>query len=217
MPVIGGNVSFYNESRGADIHPTPVAGVLGLIEPLEAVPAPPALREGDTIVVLGDTHPELSGSEWAAVLHDAVGGMPPRADLDRARALHELVAGLVRDRDVTGVHDCADGGLAVTLAEMACEGGTGFRVDLAQAPAAASCTPAEACFSESASRVVVTVDREQLAAVLARAATAGVPAAAIGTAGGTRLVAADAFDVDLDEAQHAWRDAIPNLMSASGA
>jgi phosphoribosylformylglycinamidine synthase len=216
IPVIGGNVSFYNESRGADIHPTPVAGVLGLIEPLDAPPAPPALREGDTIVVLGDTYAELGGSEWAAVLHDAVGGMPPRADLERARALHDLVAGLVRDRDVNGVHDCADGGLAVTLAEMACEGGTGFRVELAHAPGAAHCTTAEACFSESASRVIVTVDREQLAGVLASAATAHVPAAAIGTAGGTRLVAADAFDVDLDEAQHAWRDAIPNLMSTRG-
>jgi phosphoribosylformylglycinamidine synthase subunit PurL len=216
IPVIGGNVSFYNESRGADIHPTPVAGVLGLIEPLTAVPPSPALRDGDTIVVLGDTHAELGGSEWAAVLHDAVGGRPPRADLDRARALHDLVIGLVRDADVTGVHDCADGGLAVTLAEMACAGGTGFRVDYALAPGAAECTPAEACFSESTSRVVVTVDRDQLAAVLSSAATAGVPAAAIGTAGGSRLVAANAFDVDLDEAQHAWRDAIPNLMSASG-
>jgi len=73
------------------------------------------------------------------------------------------------------------------------------------------------CFSESASRVVVAVDREQLVAVLASAATANIPAAAIGTAGGTRLVAANAFDVDLDAVQHAWRDAIPNLMSASGA
>jgi phosphoribosylformylglycinamidine synthase len=138
--------------------------------------------------------------------------MPPAADLDRACALHDLVRDLVSDREVNGVHDCADGGLAVALAEMAFAGDTGFRVDLERAPEAASLTPAEACFSESASRVVLSVARDNLAAVLARAATAGVPAGAIGDAGGPRLVAANAFDLSLDQARATWRDAIPKLM-----
>ncbi|MCU1428728.1 MAG: phosphoribosylformylglycinamidine synthase subunit, partial [Actinomycetia bacterium] len=212
IPVIGGNVSFYNESRGADIHPTPVAGVLGLIEPLEQAPPTVALSQRDAIVVLGETRAELGGSEWAAVMHDARGGMPPVADLDVAKRLHELVAGLVNDRDVNGLHDCADGGLAITLAEMAFASDVGFRVDLANAPGAGSLTPAEACFSESASRVVLSVDQHNVAAVLARAATANVPAAVIGDVGGTRLVAANAFDVTLHDAHAQWRDAIPNLM-----
>src|SRR5689334_23552112 len=87
IPVVGGNVSFYNESRGADIDPTPVVGVLGLIEPLDAAPPPAALRAGDAIVVLGETAAELGGSEWA-LRHDANGGMPPVAGIDTARRLH---------------------------------------------------------------------------------------------------------------------------------
>jgi phosphoribosylformylglycinamidine synthase len=129
--------------------------------------------------------------------------------------LHDLVIGLVRDREVSGAHDVSDGGLAVTLAEMAFASGVGFRADLSRAPGDEPCTPAEAWFSESACRVVLSVGRDKVAAVLARAASAGVPAARIGDATGTRLVAANAFDVALDDARRAWRDAIPNLMSSA--
>jgi phosphoribosylformylglycinamidine synthase len=212
IPVIGGNVSFYNESRGADIDPTPVVGVVGLVEELTAAPPGVGWRSGDAIVVLGETRAELGGSEWAAVVHGLDGGAPPAADLERARALHELVAALVREREVTGVHDASDGGLAVTLAEMAFASGVGFRVQLA----VDGCTPAEAWFSESASRVVVAADPDAVAAVLARAQVAGVPAVVIGEAGGDRLRATGAFDVGLAEAHAAWRDAIPKALGGVG-
>jgi phosphoribosylformylglycinamidine synthase len=215
IPVVGGNVSFYNESRGADIHPTPVAGVLGLLEGLETPPPGLALQRGDAIIVLGSTAAELGGSEWAAIVHGHVGGMPPAADVDAAARLHSLVAGVVADREVNGVHDCSDGGLAVTLAEMAFAGEVGFSVDLASAPGASSLLPSEACFSESSSRVIVSVAQENVAAVLARAATSRVPAAVIGTATGDRLVAANAFNVELTTAQHTWTTALPRLMGAS--
>ncbi|MGQ0825093.1 MAG: phosphoribosylformylglycinamidine synthase subunit PurL [Actinomycetota bacterium] len=210
IPVIGGNVSFYNESRGADIDPTPVVGVLGLIEPLDDAPPPVRVRTGEALIVLGSTQAELGGSEWAAVLHGLTGGMPPAADLDAARALHTLVAELVADREVAGVHDVADGGLAVALAEMAFGGGVGFRVDLATD----GCSAAEACFSESTSRVVVAVERDRVAAVLGRAAVAAVAASVVGEGGGARLTATGAFDVPLPDAHGAWRDAIPILMGA---
>ena len=106
--------------------------------------------------MLGETRPELGGSEWAAIVHGLDGGAPPVADLDAAVKLHALVAELVREREVTGVHDVSDGGLAVALCEMAFAGDTGFRVDLATAPAPASCSAAEAAFGESTSRVVVS-------------------------------------------------------------
>jgi phosphoribosylformylglycinamidine synthase len=208
IPVIGGNVSFYNESRGADIHPTPVVGVLGLVEPLPDVPPGAQLAPGDAIVVLGATKPELGGSEWAAVLHGETGGRPPVADLDAARGLHEVVASLVAAREVSGVHDASDGGLAVALAEMAFGGRVGFRVDLATD----GCTPAEACFGESASRVVVAVSSARVASVLDRAVAAGVPAQVVGEATGDRLVAVGAFDVALADAEQAWRDALPRLL-----
>jgi len=206
IPVVGGNVSFYNESRGRDIDPTPVIGVVGLIDKLTSVPPGPRLGDGDALVLLGHTAPELGGSEWAG-LHGLRGGAPPDADLDRALTLHDLVRGLVVERAVRGVHDCAEGGLAVTLAEMAVAGECGFLVALGT-----DLVPSVAWFSESASRVVVAVDPEHAAALVDRARTANVSAQLLGTAGGDRLVAEGAFDVALADATSAWRDAIPTAL-----
>jgi phosphoribosylformylglycinamidine synthase subunit PurL len=215
IPVIGGNVSFYNASNGADIHPTPVVGVLGLIDELGPELPGTRLVADESILVLGETRAELGGSEWAAVVHGLDGGSPPVADLDAARRLHALVSDLVREREVTGVHDVSDGGLAVALCEMAFGGQTGFRVDLLNAPGARACTAAEVAFGESASRVVVTVAAEQVAAVLGAAAAAGVPVAVIGRAGGDSCIADGAFSVPLAAALNAWRDAIPTLMQSA--
>jgi phosphoribosylformylglycinamidine synthase len=205
LPVVGGNVSFYNESLGHDIDPTPVVGLLGLIDELDDRPPPPALVDGCHIVVLGETATELGGSEWAAVVHGLDGGMPPRADLVAGRTLHELVRALVTGGLVDGVHDCSDGGLAIALAEMAIAGECGFDVTIGAA--------AE-CFSESASRVIVAVDAALTDDVVARAAAAGVPASDIGVARGDHLVAQGAFDVSLADATAAWREAIPNALAA---
>jgi phosphoribosylformylglycinamidine synthase len=204
LPVIGGNVSFYNESRGADIDPTPVVGVIGLIDALTDVPPPAQLRDGDTIVLLGTTRPELGGSSWAT-LHGLRDGAPPEADLDVAARLHALVADLVRERIPAGVHDCSDGGLAVALSEMAIHGEVGFDVDLGDALA---------CFSESTSRVVLSVPPDRVDDVLRRAGAARVPAEVLGVATGARLVAAGAFAVDLETATRTYREAIPAIMGA---
>ena len=205
LPVVGGNVSFYNESLGHDIDPTPVVGVLGVLDELDDRPPSAALAGGTRILVLGDTANELGGSEWAAVVHGLDGGMPPRADTAAAHALDDLVRTLVAGGLVDGVHDCSDGGLAVALAEMAIAGECGFDVSIGGALE---------CFSESASRVVCAVDPVLVDEVLSRAGTAGVPAADVGEAGGDRLVAAGAFDVALVDATRAWRDAIPNALGA---
>ncbi len=212
IPVVGGNVSFYNASQGTDIHPTPVVGVLGLIDDLRAAPPGVRLAAGESIVVLGETRAELGGSEWAAIVHGLAGGRPPVADLDAAARLHPLAAEMVSEREVVGVHDVSDGGLAVALCEMAFGGQTGFRVDLLAAPGTRRCTAAEAAFGESTSRVAVAVAPEHVAAVLGRASAAGVPAAVIGQAGGDQCIADGAFSVRLADAHAAWRDAIPNLM-----
>ncbi|HEY7440089.1 MAG TPA: phosphoribosylformylglycinamidine synthase subunit PurL [Acidimicrobiia bacterium] len=207
IPVIGGNVSFYNESRGTDIDPTPVVGVIGLREGLDAPPPPAALGSGDRILLLGETRAELGGSEWAR-LHGLHGGLPPAADLDAARKLHALVAELVVEHRVRGVHDCSEGGLAVALAEMAIAGSVGFVVDLGDPLG---------CFSESASRVVVSVAPEGVDDIFAAAARAGVPATLLGEAGGTVLDADSAFRVELDVVSRTWRDAIPSIMSGARA
>ncbi|HEX9505622.1 MAG TPA: phosphoribosylformylglycinamidine synthase subunit PurL [Acidimicrobiia bacterium] len=213
IPVVGGNVSFYNESGGRDIDPTPVVGVIGLIDELETVPPGPRLGAGDRVVLLGETRVELGGSEWAT-LHGLRAGRPPGADLDAARALHELVRTLVIERVPRGVHDCSDGGLAVALAEMAIEGQCGAQVTLDPA-----LTAAIACFSESASRVLMAVAPTEVDAVIARAAAAGVPATEIGRAEGDRIVAEGsrgrAFDVSLAVATATWREAIPTALAGN--
>ena len=111
---------------------------------------------------------------------------------------------------MNGIHDVSDGGLACALAEMAFGGDTGFSVDLDFD----GCTIAEACFAESASRFVVSVDPTQLEPLLTRAHHAGVLAAVLGTAGGDRLVVTGAFDIALADATRAWRDALPRLLGA---
>jgi len=209
IPVVGGNVSFYNESRGADIDPTPVVGVVGLIDHLEDAPPIARTVEHERLILLGDTRAELGGSEWAAVVHGIDGGRAPEADLDAAQRLHAFVRELVSGRSVGGVHDCSDGGLAVALAEMAFGSGIGFEVALPP-----EISSAAACFSESANRVVVSVDPRPLPHVLRRAEEAGVPAFDLGVAGGDRLVIEGAVDVALADAERVWRDAIPNALGA---
>ena len=202
VPVVGGNVSFYNTSDGADIHPTPVVGTLGLMERLEVPPPTARLAEGERIVLLGSTGAEFGGSEWA-MRHGLLGGPPPAADLEAGAALCGLVAGLVGDGLVAGIHDCSDGGLAVALAEMAIAGDCGFRVGIDGLPAPV------ACFSESSSRVVLSLAPDRVAAVLARAEAAGVPALDIGEAGGGSLTFSGAFTLPVAEAASAWRSGLP--------
>jgi phosphoribosylformylglycinamidine synthase len=206
LPVVGGNVSFYNESRGTDIDPTPVMGVVGVIDRLDDPPPGVALRDGDEIVLLGSTRGELGGSEWAAVVHGLRGGRPPEADLDAAERLHALVASLVQERVAHAVHDCSDGGLAVALARMAIAGDVGVDVALPVDDGAGSAiTPAEAMFAESANRVLFGVTPAQREALCARAAEAGVPAAVLGTAGGDALAFGTGGTVSLLAAAAAWR------------
>ena len=214
IPVVGGNVSFYNESRGRDIDPTPVVGVVGVIDDLDTIPPGPTLVDGAHVVVLGTTRPELGGSEWAR-LHDQRGGRPPIADLDAAVAAARSRA---RARRGTRRRRCA------RLLRRRARGrdrGDGDRAARAarssESPDARSRPPALAWFSESASRVVVAVEPARLDAVLARAASAGVPVTDLGVAGGDRLVAEGAFDVAVSEAAAAWREAIPRLLGREPA
>jgi phosphoribosylformylglycinamidine synthase len=209
FPVVGGNVSFYNESRGRDIDPTPIVGVVGVVDDLTTVPPRPALTPGSRIVLLGATCAEVGGSQWAT-MHELRDGAPPAADLDPAVALHDVVRALVRDRVVDGVHDCSDGGLAVAVAEMAIEANCG-----AELTRPAELVPALTWFSESASRVVVSVRGPRVEEVLAPARAAGIPVLDIGVATGERLQSPD-FDVALADAADAWRGAIPRALEGVG-
>ena len=207
-PITGGNVSLYNETDGQPIYPTPVIGVVGLIDDASAVVARTFKDEGDAVVLLGEGGGELGGTEYLKIVHGTVAGQPPRLDLSREKALLALLAEAVSSRLLQSAHDCSDGGIAVTLAECSFDtGGIGATIDLAPD----SSRDDAVLFGESASRVVVSVKQGSTQALLRVAATHGVPARVIGSTGGSRLkVSIDgraAIDIGLQEAQEIWATA----------
>jgi phosphoribosylformylglycinamidine (FGAM) synthase-like enzyme len=201
LPVVGGNVSLYNEMRGRDIHPTPIVGVLGLIDALRRRPPGLGLVDGGAVLLVGGTAPpSLAGSRWAWD-RGATGGALPVPSLQAIRALAGLVRGLVADGVVVGAHDVAEGGLVLALAELAVTARLGLRVE--------GVDDHVALFGESTDRVVICVDAASVAEARARAEAAGVPLRQLGTAGGDRLVVGSKVDVALGDATAAWRDRLP--------
>jgi phosphoribosylformylglycinamidine synthase subunit PurL len=170
---------------------------------------------GDVILLLGEGAGELGGSEYLRQIHGRVAGIPPALDLERERALQQLVVALASERLIRSAHDCSDGGLAVTLAECCFEtGGIGAEASVERTPVTGdeTITSAAALFGESASRVVVSVTTEDVSAVLERAADADVPARVIGQTGGNllRLAVGGQVVIDLavDEAERIWSTTI---------
>ncbi len=212
IPITGGNVSLYNETDGRAIYPTPVLGVVGLLDDASTVMTRTFKGPGDAIIVLGEDRGELGGSEYLKIVHGMVRGDAPALDLGRERALQRLIVDLAAGRLVRSAHDCSDGGVAVTIAESCFGGGVGATAELAG--------EAE-LFSETASRIVVSAEASKEQDVLARAAAAGVPAKRIGTTGGGRVVISTAgqkaIDVPLAEAEHVWSTAIERFFERAVA
>jgi len=203
VPVIGGNVSLYNESAGSDIDPTPVIGLLGVVDELRRRPPGATLVDGHHLVVLGPEATSLGGSLWGAA-HGAPGGELASLDTD----LHLRVANLVRDLVsgdlVDGVHDVSAGGLGVAVAEMVVRSGVGAHL--------ARVADHRALFGEGPSRVVVAVDPECLTEVLAAAETTEVPTVRLGLATGTRFIVKGLFDVTVDEVVAAHTRRLPEAL-----
>ncbi len=205
VPVVGGNVSLYNESRGRNIDPSPVVGMLGLVDRLDRRPPGVRLVHGGTLVVFGGGAATVSGSQWAwGQGHQ--GGEPPALDLAAHAEACELVRSLVTDGLLAGLHDGADG-LGVALAEMAVRSNVG----VAARPDDAS---HRWLFAESPSRVVACVAPDDLDAVLRAAAAAAVPARTVGTAGGDRFIIDGLVDLPLADVTAAWRDRLPRALGA---
>jgi phosphoribosylformylglycinamidine synthase len=188
IPVTGGNVSFYNQTGDVAIHPTPVVGVLGVIDDV-ALRTPMAFRDiGDVVLVLGATRDEIAGSEWAHVVHGHLGGLPPSVDLGAERALAEVLVSASRGSLVTAAHDVSDGGLAQVLVEMALRENVGATVAVP-----VDLEPFVFLFSESTARAVVTVHPDRVDEIEALAASHGVPVTRVGVVTGP----ADDLQVDL--------------------
>jgi phosphoribosylformylglycinamidine synthase len=204
LPVTGGNVSFYNSTGDAAIHPTPVVGVLGVLDDVTRR-TPMAFRDaGDTLLLLGTTREEFGGSAWAWEMHGHLGGRPPAVDLSAEQALGQVLITAAHEGLLSAAHDLSDGGLAIALVESCLRGGNGARIEL----------PGDAfasLFSESAARAVVAVPPDRQDQVAALCARHGVPVQEIGVVEGDALSVRDVLEIPLTELRTAAEATLPAI------
>ena len=221
IPVTGGNVSLYNETGApglidSAIHPTPVVGVLGVLDDVRQA-LPSGWREaGLRLVLLGETSAELDGSAWADVVHGHLGGVPPRVRLDQERALATVLVEARRAGLLAAAHDLSEGGLIQGLLEASLRCGLGVQVAIDALVARDAVSVFEALFSESTARALVAVPLDAEAALLALAAKHGVPALVLGVTGGESLAVdtgdeASGFIIALDEAREVFEGTLPRI------
>jgi phosphoribosylformylglycinamidine synthase len=212
IPITGGNVSLYNETDGKGVLPTPVLGVVGLVEDADAVVRRAFHASGDVVILLGESRDELGGSEYLKVAHGLIRGVPPALDLAREAALQQVLVQGAAMRIIRSAHDCAEGGLAITIAECCFDSSHGVEVDLQGVAGAAGWRDVATLFGESASRAVVSVSPEHVDRMLAMAAAANLPAARLGVVGGERIRVSVEGERVLDEplaaAERIWSTAI---------
>ncbi|MDG0810186.1 phosphoribosylformylglycinamidine synthase subunit PurL [Cohnella rhizosphaerae] len=210
-PVIGGNVSLYNENAKGAIYPTPVVGMVGLITDIDHITTQEFKAEGDVIYLLGETKAEIGGSEFQYAVHGLTEGRPPVIDLALEKALHGAVLGAIRQGLVASAHDLSEGGLAAAVAESTFGRGLGAKVDFTT-----NLRPDLALFSESQSRILLSAKPESAAALEAWLSEQGVPAQKLGVVGGEELVIAvnghTAIQASVNEFRKEWKEAIPCRM-----
>jgi phosphoribosylformylglycinamidine synthase len=220
-PVVSGNASLYNESAGTAIYPTPVIGMVGLLEDVERHCTAAFKEEGDQVLLLGgrglwdgekailigDTA-TLSGSEYLATVHDVVAGQPS-IDLDKELTLQRLVLEAIDTGLLKSAHDCSDGGLAIALAESCILGNVGFRSHTMRTEGRTDA----ALFGEEQSRVVVSVAPSQVESLTSLAERHGVAVIPVGTVEGDRLSISELMDVNVSQMEAAWRNAIAEAVS----
>src|SRR6187401_1626819 len=187
IPIVSGNVSFYNETNGLSIYPTPMLGMVGLIDEADKTMTQWFKQNGDRILLLGKTREDLGGSEYLKVLHHREQGSPPFLSLEAEKALQDFALKVIHEGLVQSAHDCSDGGLAVALAEC-CVSGPRAAQGAVVKLGLGSLRRDALLFGESQSRIILSTRPTAVESILSRAAEAGVPAAQIGTVGGGRLV-----------------------------
>ena len=206
IPVSGGNVSFYNQTGDEPILPTPVAGVLGVIDDVHNAIAHDlgGIEEPETLVLLGETKEEFGGSIWQQVSGGGLQGLPPQVDLANEAKLAEFFVG---NTSVAASHDLSEGGLGIAAFEMAQKNGVGVDLDLSVVHEDAL----TALFSESASRVLISTASDHLDGVLTRASELGIPAVVVGTTNDSGTFTFAGEEVATAELREAWSATLPNL------
>jgi len=209
IPVTGGNVSFYNDTEGVSIYPTPVLGV-GLIPDIDKAVRPGFRTPGDALILLGQSTDELGASEYLKVVHGSAAGPVPAFDLVREKAVQEVCLRAAEAGWLESAHDLSEGGLAVAAAECAFHSPDGFGCSI---EIGGELRADAALFGEAPSRILVTVKPERAPALLGLARKLGVPAVWIGTVGGSALHIKsrgnELLNIPVRDARAVWMEAIP--------
>lgn len=213
-PVVSGNVSFYNETGWEAIYPTPVVGMVGLVENLEHIRTQGFKDEGDVVLLLGETLPELGASSYLEIIEGLEAGSAPKLSLQLEKAVQDTCLEAIRQGLVKSAHDCSDGGLSVALAECCISGGIGAEIIIDRGALSAL----EILFSETQSRIIITCDKSDVDAVLALAMTQEISAARIGVVGGETLTIGFGTEnvlirLPVEKMEKEYRGAIECLMS----
>ncbi|MBO0855822.1 MAG: phosphoribosylformylglycinamidine synthase subunit PurL, partial [Nocardia sp.] len=212
IPVTGGNVSFYNQTGRTAILPTPVVGVLGVIDDVHRrIPTGLGTEPGETLILLGETRDEFDGSIWSQVEHDHLGGVPPRVDFAREQLLAEVLTAASRDGMVSAAHDLSEGGLIQAVVEAALAGETGCRMLLPE-----DADPFVTLFSESAGRILVAVPRTEETRFTKMCTARNLPWVRIGVVdqGSDSVEVQGQFSITLDELRAAYEGTLPALFGA---
>jgi phosphoribosylformylglycinamidine synthase len=206
VPVVSGNVSFYNETDGVPIYPTPTIGMVGLLPKIDRVITPWFKAAGDIVVLLGRTREELGGSEYLKFIHNIVRGTPPWIDLKLEQAIQSCCIEAIEGGILRSAHDISDGGLAVALAEC-CIGGPdkplGVRTEMREMIRGDALL-----FSESQSRILVSMQDKDLSQLQEIASRFAVPLQVIGAVGGSRFSIQPILQLPVDELQSIWSSAL---------
>ena len=210
-PVTGGNVSFYNENVKSAVFPTPTIGMLGLVEDLSHI-TPSAWAEGQTVYYIGADRKGFDGSEYLAAIHGLTMGDAPALDMEFEAKLQDALLKAIRTGLISAAHDVSDGGLGITLAEMAMFSGLGAQLSVDGPGKGAS---HETLFSEAQSGVVIGVDPGKVAAVEAHFKAAGVPVYMLGQVGGSHLDIKGASSWEVSALDARYQQALPEMMSAT--
>ncbi|MGZ7134567.1 MAG: phosphoribosylformylglycinamidine synthase subunit PurL [Methanobacterium sp.] len=213
-PVISGNVSFYNETEGVTVNPSPVVSVAGLMD-LKDIRTMNFKDEGDKIILIGKTFAELDGSQYHKAVYGIAQGKPPEVNIESefnsATTILELIRNDV-DGNITAVHDCSSGGLGVAIAEMAISGKIGASIDTSKVPVEnEGMNISEILFSESNARFIVTVKSKNVKELLTKI---DVPAAIIGEVGGNNLtIDGNHVNLSVEELKESYHGVIEKFMA----
>jgi phosphoribosylformylglycinamidine synthase len=209
-PVVSGNVSFYNETKGVAIYPTPTIGGVGILDNIERRMTTEFKYEGDLIFLMGETGEDLGGTEYLKIWHHQERGFPPRLNLDLESSVHRLCLELIESGLIHSAHDCSEGGVAVAIAECCVSGKVllGAEIDLEEG----AIRPDAILFGESQSRIVISAPEKCSGEIKRKAGLLGVPLSQIGVVKSNRLTINSRIDLDTREIKALWKNAIPDRM-----